>query len=419
VVEVKSRVPPNYVNARSDVIYSHDISDGVARTYICLAGLAWQDNQHKHLPELTGDELCQTLNCKRSTLMGHLKKLRSLGFIKWNSKGGRFQIQIIPKIQSFGFSLNDDVDTKYLSKSKKVLTTTKKIQNSGFASQEEKNLAVLKSFGVDISSQEAIQIASMPGIEPGFIQTWGDYMVDQYPQKDISDFLLYKLAKTRTLPNEENRGGSRKKKVERKSQEAIQTQFSQESISKLPASVKADLIEISWADSEIKIEQAYEENSELVLAWLEYTKNLPEKEIRKSRAGLFRHGIRTGKFPPKPKSPSHKKYSAFLENESGALVSEEEKDHTESETRKSVNPELDGIWNSVLSQLKLDMPPHTFALRVEKTYPISLQDEVLKIQAENTDSQEWLEDHLSTSAENLLVGVLKKRVAVEFAAEGA
>lgn len=410
MVEVKSRIPPNYVNSRSDVVYSHDTSDGVARTYIRLAGLAWQDSQHRHLPELTGEELCQILNCKRATLMGHLKELSSLNLLKWKSKGGRFQIQIISKIQSFGFSLNDDVDTKDLYKSEEILTTTRKIQNSGFSSKEEKNLAVLRVFGVDVSSQEAIQIASLTDVEPEFIQTWGEHMVEQYPKKDVAGFLLYKLAKTRSLPNEENRGGSHKKRVKRKLQEAIQTEHSSESVLKLPKSLKTDLTEISWVGSFSEIEQVYEKDKKHVLAWLEYAKNIPEKEIRKSRVGLFRYGLRTGDSPPKLKASSEEKYRDFLENQNDA--SEEE-----TETRKSVNPELDGIWNSVLSQLKISMTPHTFALWVEKTYPISLQEDVLKIQAENIDTQEWLKDHLSTSAENLLVGVLKKRISVEFITE--
>ncbi|MGP8330139.1 MAG: hypothetical protein ACT6FF_07465 [Methanosarcinaceae archaeon] len=408
---MKSRIPPNYVNARSDVIYNHDISDGVAHTYICLAGLAWQDNQHKHLPELTGDELCQILNCKRSTLMGHLKKLRSLGFIKWKSQGGRFQIQIIPKIQSFGFSLNDDVIRKPFSKPQKVLTTTRKIQNSGFSSQEEENLAVLREFGVDLSSQEAMQIASLPDVEPKLIRAWGDYMVGQYPKKDISDFLLYKIQKTRALPNEEKRGGSRKSKVRTKSQEAKQTAFSSESISELPASVKADLLEIGWADSERKIEQAYKKDSKLLLAWLEYTKTLPEKEIRKSRAGFFRHGLRSGVYPPK--LPAKKEYHDFTEDEDDFEL-DDSGDQPAQNLPINADPKLMPIWAIVLSQLEGKMPRSSFDTWLRDTYPLSLKKDILQVQVRDVEVRDWLDSRVKSTVENILVGVLNSRVVVQF-----
>jgi hypothetical protein len=412
MVEVKSRIPPNYVNARSDVIYSHDISDGVARTYICLTGLAWQDNQHKHLPELTGDELCQILNCKRSTLMGHLKKLRSLGFIKWKSQGGHFQIQIIPRIQNFGFSLNDDVDTR-LSKSKKILTTTKRIQNSGFSSQKEKNLAVLREFDVDINSQEAVQIASLPDLNPKLIRAWGDYMVGLYPKKDIADFLLYKIQKTRTLPSEEKRGGSRQKNVERNSQEAKQTEFSSESISELPASVKADLLEIGWADSHTEIEKAYQKNPHRVSAWLDHTKNIPQKEIRKSRAALFRHGIRTGNFPPKPLAP--KNYHDFTEDEDD-FEPDDSSDQTTEKLPINVDPKLGKTWETVLSQLERKMPRSSFNTWLSDTYPLSLKEDILQIQVHNADARDWLDNRVKPTAENILIGVLNARVVVQFIA---
>ena len=410
MVEVKSRIPPNYVNARSDVIYSHDISDGVARTYICLAGLAWQDSQHKHLPELTGDELCQILNCKRSTLMGHLKKLRSLGFIKWKSQGGHFQIQIIPKIQNFGFALNDDVDTT-LSKSKKILTTTKKIQNSGFSSQKEKNLAVLREFGVDISSQDAVQIASLPDLDPKLIRAWGDYMVGLYPKKDIADFLLYKIQKTRTLPSKEKRGGSRQKNMERNLQEVKQAEFSSESISELPASVKSDLLEIGWADSERKIEQAYKKDSKLVLTWLDHTKTLPEKEIRKSRAGFFRHGLRSGVHPPK--LPTPKKYHDFTEDDDD-FEPDNSSDQTTEKLPINADPKLGQTWKTVLSQLEGKMPRSSFSTWLRDTYPLSLKEDVLQIQVHNADARDWLDNRVKSTAENILVGVLNSRVAVQF-----
>jgi hypothetical protein len=381
VEKVKARIPPNYVNSRSDVLYGEGIANALIVSYLRLAGLAWQDSQHRHLPELTGDELCQLLNCKRSTLLGHLKELSSLDLLEWKSEGGRFRIQITPRIQNSGFSLNDDVEIDTINKSRKTSSTTGKIQKTGFTLQQEKNHEILGEFGVEIRPEETIR-----------------------PQ----------IQKAPALPSQENRGGSRKKKTKIKSPTIKQAELASAPISKLPDAIMLGLSAIGWTDTGDEVLLAYIKDPERVAAWLHHVQNIPEKEIRKSRAGFFRHGLRSEVHPPKLSVQTE--YRDFAEDEDDVELENSEKSTTE-KPLINIEPRLEKAWDVVLSQLRSNMAPHTFNTWVEKTYPLSLKENILNIQAHSTDAQEWLEGRIKTTAENLLVGILNTRVIVEFVAE--
>ncbi|MBT7991064.1 MAG: hypothetical protein HN769_14440 [Anaerolineae bacterium] len=378
--KVKARIPPNYVNGRSDVLYGEG-ANGLIVSYFRIVGLAWQDSEHRHLPEMTGDELCQLLRCKRSTLLGHLKELSSLGLLEWKSEGGRFRIQITPRIQNSGFSLNDDDEIDTIHKSRKTSSRTDKIQKTGFTPQEEKDHEILGEVGVEIKPEETIQS---------------------------------QIQKTPAIPSQENRGGSRKKKTKIKSPTIKQAELPSAPIPKLPDAILSDLSAIGWTDTGDEVLLAYIKDPERVAAWLHHVQHIPEKEIRKSRAGFFRHGLRSDVHPPKLSAKTE--YRDFAEDEDDFELENSEKSTTE-KPLINIEPKLQKAWDVVLSQLRLNMAPHTFNTWVENTYPLSLKENILHIQAHSKDAQEWLEGRIKSTAENLLVGVLNTRVVVEFVAE--
>ncbi|RLF27114.1 MAG: hypothetical protein DRN14_05805, partial [Thermoplasmata archaeon] len=178
--------------------------------------------------------------------------------------------------------------------------------------------------------------------------------------------------------------------------------------------IKSRLQEIGWADSLVEIEKAYHKNPRLVSTWLDHTKNIPQKEIRKSRAALFRHGIRTGNFPPKPLAP--KKYHDFAEDEDSFEL-DDLKDQIAQNLPIHVDPKLGKTWETVLSQLEGKMPRSSFNTWLRETYPLSLKEDILQVQALNAEARDWLDSRVKSTVENILVGVLNSRVGVQFIAE--
>lgn len=178
--------------------------------------------------------------------------------------------------------------------------------------------------------------------------------------------------------------------------------------------IKSRLQEIGWADSLVEIEKAYHKNPHLVSTWLDHTKNVPAKEIRKSRAALFRHGIRTGNFPPKPLAP--KKYHDFAEDEDDFEL-DDSGDQPAQNLPIHVDPKLWQTWETVLSQLEGKMPRSSFNTWLRDTYPLSLKEDVLQVQALNAEARDWLDSRVKSTVENILIGVLNSRVVVQFIAE--
>ena len=179
--------------------------------------------------------------------------------------------------------------------------------------------------------------------------------------------------------------------------------------SSLSPKIKNGLAEIGWADSLNEIEKTHQKNPLLVSSWLDYTKNVPAKEIRKSRAALFRHGIRTGNLPPKLHKP--KKFEEFLNNDNDAEELHEE------EIFPNTDPKLMRSWEMVLSQLENEMSRASFDAYLRDTYPISFENKVLKIQAKNAAMRDWLENRLKSKVKKLLIGIFNDFVEVEFISE--
>ena len=185
---------------------------------------------------------------------------------------------------------------------------------------------------------------------------------------------------------------------------------SKKKASPLPEEIKTGLRTIGWVDSLDEIARAYQADAPLVTAWLTYTQSLPQKEIHKSRAALFRHGVRTGQQPPKAHSTqTHRDYfTAEAEDE-------EEIIHT---LPPNADPQLMPLWQLALSPLKQEISPANFKAYLQDSYPLTLDGNHLKVHVENQDTQDWLEDRLQAKLEKLLIGVFGKMIGIEFITEG-
>ena len=76
-------------------------------------------------------------------------------------------------------------------------------------------------------------------------------------------------------------------------------------------------------------------------------------------------------------------------------------------------------WQSILDQLRMEMPKASFDTWVRETRALSFENGVLTIGAANAYARDWLESRLTSMVSRLLVGVLDEQVTVRFAvAEG-
>jgi hypothetical protein len=71
-------------------------------------------------------------------------------------------------------------------------------------------------------------------------------------------------------------------------------------------------------------------------------------------------------------------------------------------------------WQSVLGQLRMEMPRASFDTWVRDTEAVSLEDGKLTISARNDYARDWLESRLQSTVSRLLVGILNQSVKVEF-----
>jgi hypothetical protein len=78
----------------------------------------------------------------------------------------------------------------------------------------------------------------------------------------------------------------------------------------------------------------------------------------------------------------------------------------------SLTPEQ--AWQSVLGQLKMEMPRASFDTWVQNTWVLGFDSEILKIGVHNSYTREWLESRLTSTINRLLIGILNKSVKVEF-----
>ncbi len=78
----------------------------------------------------------------------------------------------------------------------------------------------------------------------------------------------------------------------------------------------------------------------------------------------------------------------------------------------SLTPEQ--AWQSVLVQLKMEMPKASFDTWVDDTRVLGFDNDVLKIGVRNSYAREWLESRLTSTINRLLIGILNLHVNVEF-----
>jgi hypothetical protein len=77
-----------------------------------------------------------------------------------------------------------------------------------------------------------------------------------------------------------------------------------------------------------------------------------------------------------------------------------------------MNPEQ--AWQSVLGQLKLEMPRASFDSWVRNTQFISFENNLMTVAARTQYARDWLENRLSSTVSRLLTGMLNHSVDVEF-----
>jgi len=76
--------------------------------------------------------------------------------------------------------------------------------------------------------------------------------------------------------------------------------------------------------------------------------------------------------------------------------------------------DIQQAWNSVLTQLQMDMPRASFETWVQDTEPLTLDDEVMIVSTCNVYARDWLEARLTSTVQRLLVGILNRSVSVQF-----
>lgn len=74
----------------------------------------------------------------------------------------------------------------------------------------------------------------------------------------------------------------------------------------------------------------------------------------------------------------------------------------------------DQAWQSVLSELQLEMPKASYDTWVGDTRPLSYENGALTVGVPNAYARDWLESRLASTVSRLLVGILDSNVAVNF-----
>ncbi|MHB8776666.1 MAG: DnaA N-terminal domain-containing protein [Anaerolineales bacterium] len=77
-----------------------------------------------------------------------------------------------------------------------------------------------------------------------------------------------------------------------------------------------------------------------------------------------------------------------------------------------MNPQL--AWQSVKGQLQMEMPRASFETWARDTEALSLEDGVMTIAARNAYTCDWLESRLTSTVQQLLIGILNQSVSVQF-----
>ena len=76
--------------------------------------------------------------------------------------------------------------------------------------------------------------------------------------------------------------------------------------------------------------------------------------------------------------------------------------------------DIQQAWQTVLDQLQMEMPRASFDSWVRDTRAISYDDGLLTIGVRNAYARDWLESRLASTVSRLLIGIMNRRVDVEF-----
>jgi hypothetical protein len=76
--------------------------------------------------------------------------------------------------------------------------------------------------------------------------------------------------------------------------------------------------------------------------------------------------------------------------------------------------DLQDAWQTVLGQLQMEMPRASYDTWVRDTKPISYEDGCLTIGTRNAYARDWLESRLASTVSRLLIGIMNRRVDVDF-----
>ena len=342
-------IPPEYVNVIAGTVYDADLPAPLFQAYCRIVGLAWRDKRHQQLPPATVAELAVYLHCSERSAWGHLIALRKRGLINWTTAHGVIQIRLasglteVPAslqrfaapndhvvvdpdqdpfeviqqqqsdqtgslqnsaaLQTFAVSndhvvVDQDQDPSVLIQQQQsdqsdllqtfaVNTDPNSLQN--FAVKA--NLNVLQNFAVDIEAAEAQAVAALPHVTPELIQAWGEYLHGRPQVYNLPGLLLYTLRTTHQLPRAEGRGGLRRKTVV----VAAQPELPVADPVTLPDEVQTKLDQLGWNGDAAEIAEVHHSDPQRVQAWLDYA--LAQTAAR-SRAGLFRTGLRSQTLPP-------------------------------------------------------------------------------------------------------------------------
>jgi chromosomal replication initiator protein len=71
-------------------------------------------------------------------------------------------------------------------------------------------------------------------------------------------------------------------------------------------------------------------------------------------------------------------------------------------------------WQSVLSQLQMEMPRASFDTWVRDTRPMAYENGIITVGVRNAYARDWLESRLASTVSRLLIGILNSNVAVQF-----
>ncbi|NWF65386.1 MAG: chromosomal replication initiator protein DnaA [Chloroflexi bacterium] len=74
----------------------------------------------------------------------------------------------------------------------------------------------------------------------------------------------------------------------------------------------------------------------------------------------------------------------------------------------------DQAWQTVLTQLQMDMPRASFDTWVRDTRPVAYENGTLTVGVRNAYARDWLDSRLATTVNKLLIDTLNSKVAVKF-----